>query len=52
MKDSHDLSGLIRFAETDATWRPRLAKVVDEHLLPALEEFEIDFEDLAELLGE
>ncbi|WP_249038334.1 hypothetical protein [Paracoccus pantotrophus] len=52
LKDSHDLSGLIRFAETDATWRPRLAKVVDEHLLPALEEFEIDFEDLAELLGE
>lgn len=51
MKDSHDLSGLIRFVQADRTWRPRFAKVVDEHLLPALEEFEIDFEDLEEILG-
>lgn len=52
MQDSHDLSGLIRFAQSDPTWRPRFAKVVDEHLLFALDEFEIDFDDLEEILGE
>lgn len=30
----------------------RLAEVVDEHLLHALEEFDLDFEDLADILSE
>lgn len=52
MQQGHDLDGLIRFSQRDDAWRERLASVLDEHLLPAMEEFELDFEDLEELLGE
>ncbi|MFA3919330.1 hypothetical protein [Ruegeria hyattellae] len=48
----HDLEGLIGFITRDETWHERLADVLDEHLLPALEAFDLDFEDLGDLLGE
>lgn len=52
MQQGHDLGRLIRFSQRDDVWRERLASVLDEHLLPAMEEFDLDFEDLEELLGE
>jgi len=52
IQQGHDLGGLIRFSQRDGVWGERLASVVDEHLLPAMEEFELDFEDLEGLLGE
>ena len=36
----------------EGDWRDRLQDVVYEHLMPALEEFEIDHDDLIDLLGE
>ena len=36
----------------EGDWRDRLQDVIAEHLMPALEEFEIDQDDLADLLGE
>ncbi|SIN99513.1 hypothetical protein SAMN05444722_0047 [Rhodovulum sp. ES.010] len=51
MKQGHDLGGIIDFAHRDEAWAERLAGVVDEHFLPALEEFDLDFEDLADILG-
>jgi len=52
VKQGHDLGGIIDFAHRDDAWAERLAGVVDEHFLPALEEFDLDFEDLADILGE
>jgi hypothetical protein len=51
MSAAHDLDGLIRFILRDEVWAERLAEVLDEHLGPALEEFDVDFEDLGDLLG-
>ena len=48
----NDISDLIQFIGQDDVWRDRLQDVVAEHLMPALEEFEIDDDDLFELLGE
>ncbi|WP_074220102.1 hypothetical protein [Rhodovulum sp. ES.010] len=52
MKQGHDLGGIIAFAHREEDWSERLAGVVDEHFLPALEEFDLDFEDLADIFGE
>ena len=52
MGTRNDIDGLIRFIGRDDVWRTRLAGVVDEHLLPAMEEFEVDFEELGDILGE
>ncbi|WP_299987058.1 hypothetical protein [uncultured Ruegeria sp.] len=49
---AHDLEGLIKFVTSDETWHQRLADVLEEHFLPALEAFDLDFEDLGDLLGE
>jgi hypothetical protein len=46
-----DIDGLIRFIGGDDAWRARLTDVMDEHLLPAMEEFDVDFEDLGDILG-
>jgi hypothetical protein len=51
MSAKHDLDGLIRFILRDEVWNERLAEVLDEHLGPALEEFDVDFEELGDLLG-
>jgi hypothetical protein len=41
MSDAHDLDGLIRFIRRDEVWGERLAEVLDEHLGPPLEEFDV-----------
>lgn len=52
MGTPHDLDGLIRLIHRDAVWRERMADVLDEHLAAAMEEFEVDFEEPGEVLGE
>ena len=52
MTTGNDLGGLIGFITRDEIWHARLADVLNEHFLPALEAFDLDFEDLGELLGD
>lgn len=52
MPDRNDISGLLAFIGREGDWRERLQDVVAEHLMPALEEFEVDQAGLADLLGE
>ena len=52
MTAGNDLGGFIRFITRDKVWHERLADVLDEHFLPSLEAFDLDFEDLSDLLGE
>jgi hypothetical protein len=52
MSVRNDISGLLAFIGREAIWRERLQDVWAEHLLPALEEFEVDHDELADLLGE
>ena len=52
MSAAHDLDGLIRFILRDEVWAERPAELLDEHLGPALEEFDVDFEELGDLLGQ
>lgn len=51
MKPSHDLTDLIAFSQREGPWPDRFRAVLDEHFGPALEEFDLDFEDLEEVLG-
>ncbi|WP_300043455.1 hypothetical protein [uncultured Paracoccus sp.] len=51
MAERNDISGLLAFIGREGDWRERLQDVVAEHLIPALEEFELDQEGLADLLG-
>ena len=52
MSERNDISGLLGFIGREGSWRERLQDVGAEHLMPALEEFDLDHDDLAELLGE
>ena len=52
MAERNDISDLLAFISREGDWRERLQDVVAEHLLPALDEFEMDHDDLAELLGD
>jgi hypothetical protein len=52
MAKGNGVDGLIGFIRRDETWCERMSQVLDEHIGPALEEFDLEFEDLAELLGE
>lgn len=52
MGERNDISGLLSFIGRETIWRDRMQDVVAEHLMPALEEFEIGQDDLGELLGE
>jgi hypothetical protein len=52
MAERNDISGLLAFISREGDWRERLQDVVAEHLMPALDEFEIDHDGLADLLGE
>jgi hypothetical protein len=52
MGERSDISGLLAFIGREGDWRDRLQDVMAEHLIPALEEFQIDQDALAELLGE
>jgi len=48
----NNILNLLEFIGRDEVWRDRLQDVVAEHLMPALDEFEIDEDELSELLGE
>ncbi len=52
MSVKNDISGLLGFIGREHIWRERLQDVVAEHLMPALEEFEVEHDELADLLGE
>ncbi|MDA0223277.1 MAG: hypothetical protein O3C11_08205 [Proteobacteria bacterium] len=52
MSVRNDIADLLDFIGRDDVWRDRLQNVVAEHLMPALEEFELDHDELSELLGE
>ncbi|MFC3061035.1 hypothetical protein [Paenirhodobacter populi] len=52
MKSGHDLEGLMRFLGRDDIWRERLQDVLDEHFGPAMEEFDVDFEELGDIVGD
>ena len=52
MSVRNEISDLLAFIGREGEWEKRLQDVVAEHLLPALEEFEIDHDRLVELLGE
>jgi hypothetical protein len=51
MGKGHDLDGLIRFISRDEVWSERLAEIMEAHLGPAMAEFDLDFEELGEILG-
>lgn len=51
MKPGHDLSGLIKFAGRDE-WRPHLERAMGDHFGAAMEEFDLDFEAIGNVLGE
>ena len=48
----NDISDLLGFIGQNAVWLNRLQDVVGEHMMPALEEFELDFDELSEVLEE
>ncbi len=48
----NDISDLLKFIGRDDVWCDRLQDVAAEHLMPALQEFEIDSDELSELLDE
>lgn len=51
MKRGHDLSGLMKFA-TSPAWAEHLRDALGDHLGPAMDEFDFEFEDLAEIVGD
>jgi len=51
MKTGHDLIGLIKFLGR-ADWKEPLQDVLDEHLGPAMEAFDLEYDDINELLGD
>ena len=48
----NDISDLLTFISKDDIWLGRLQEVVAEHLMPALEEFDLEHDELDEVLGE
>lgn len=52
MLKGNGIDGVVGFIGRQDVWRDRLLQVLDEHIGPALEEFDLEFEDLGELLGE
>ena len=51
MLGNHSLSGLMKWL-THEEWREPFAEVLDLHLGPACEDYEMDFEDIAEVIGD
>lgn len=51
MKASHDLKGLIKFLDRDE-WREGFQSVIDEHFGPVLDEMELEFEELGDILDD
>ena len=52
MSVRNDISGLLGFIGREHIWRERLQDVVAEHVMPALEAFDVEHDELADLLGE
>lgn len=52
MKPPHDLSRMMKFIERDDVWGENLAEAIFDHLSPARDQFDLDQDDLAEILGE
>ena len=50
MRPAHDLSNLIKWLSRE-DWRPLLEEVMAEHFGPAMEAFDVEFEDIDEALG-
>ncbi len=48
----NDISRLLAFIGREEGWEERLQEVIGEHLRAALDAFELDQEDLADILGE
>ncbi|MBT52689.1 MAG: hypothetical protein CMF72_04660 [Mameliella sp.] len=48
----NNISDLLTFISQDDIWFGRMQEVVAEHMMPALEEFDLDHDDLPEVLGE
>ncbi|WP_287123163.1 hypothetical protein [Mesorhizobium sp.] len=51
MPTSHDLNGLMKFLSRDE-WRECFEEVFDEHFGPILGDGDMEFEELAEVLGD
>lgn len=51
MLGNHSLSGLMKWL-THEEWREPFSEVLDLHLGPACEDYEMDFEDIAEVIGD
>jgi hypothetical protein len=51
MLGNHSLSGLMKWL-THEEWREPFADVLDLHLGPACEDYEMEFEDIAEVIGD
>jgi hypothetical protein len=51
MLGNHSLSGLMKWLAHEE-WREPFADVLDLHLGPACEDYEMDFEDIAEVIGD
>jgi hypothetical protein len=51
MKPSHDLERLINYAMRE-DWRDALDEAMSDHLGAALEEFQISFDDIGDILGD
>ena len=52
MAKANGIDGPIGFIRRDDVWRQRMFEVLAEHIGPAPEEFDLEFEDLSGLLGE
>lgn len=51
MTSGHELTGLIKFLEREA-WSEPFAEVLNAHLGAALDEFDLDLDELGEVLGD
>ena len=51
MKPSNDLSGLIKYLSR-AEWHDRLEDVMGDHFAPIMTAFDIEYEEIGEILGE
>ncbi|RWJ00156.1 hypothetical protein [Mesorhizobium sp.] len=51
MPTSHDLKGLMKFLARDE-WRDSFEEIFDDHFGPVLEAGDMEFEDIAEILGD
>ena len=51
MKRGHDLSGIMKFA-TGPAWADHLRDALGDHLGPAMEQFEFEADELADIVGD